>query len=63
MITKPLSVAEVAEQTGIAEGTFRYWAHVGKGPRSFKLGRRRVYDVADVETWLAEQRAAGERSR
>lgn len=36
--------------------TIRYWRHVGKGPRSFKIGRRVLYSRADVETWIAQQK-------
>lgn len=36
--------------------TLRYWRHVGAGPRSFKLGPRKVmYRRSDVEAWLEEQ--------
>jgi hypothetical protein len=39
--------------------TVRYWRHVGKGPKSFKVpgGRRVLYAVEDVESWLAEGKA------
>ena len=49
---------QVAEHTGIPEGTIRYWVHVGYGPKSFKLGRRRVWRRSVVEEWLAAQEAA-----
>ncbi|MGH3623704.1 MAG: helix-turn-helix transcriptional regulator [Sciscionella sp.] len=32
------------------------WRNRGEGPRSYKLGRAVVYDRADVEAWLAEQK-------
>ncbi|TCJ94611.1 helix-turn-helix transcriptional regulator [Nocardia alba] len=50
--------------TGIPEGTWRWWAHVGKGPDSFKLGaRRRVWRKSVVLAWIAEQeRATGSNS-
>ncbi|MEU4807908.1 DNA-binding protein [Nocardia fluminea] len=42
--------------TGIPEATWRWWAHVGKGPASFKLGaRRRVWRKSVVLAWIAEQ--------
>lgn len=52
---------DVHERTGVALNTLRYWRYLtsaGKptGPASFKLGRRVVYDLADVERWLGEQR-------
>ncbi|MFD6353669.1 helix-turn-helix transcriptional regulator [Nocardia sp. NPDC004151] len=45
--------------TGIPEATWRWWAHVGRGPASFKLGaRRRVWRKSVVLAWIAEQEAA-----
>jgi predicted DNA-binding transcriptional regulator AlpA len=45
--------------TGIPEATWRWWAHVGKGPASFKLGaRRRVWRKSVILAWIAEQEAA-----
>jgi predicted DNA-binding transcriptional regulator AlpA len=43
--------------TGIKASTWRYWAHIGFGPPSFKLGRRRVWRWADVLAWIADQEA------
>lgn len=44
--------------TGIPASTWRYWAHIGTGPISFKLGRRRVWRQSVIEAWIAEQEAA-----
>lgn len=52
------TTAEVSERTRVPQETLRYWRHRGQGPRSFKLGRRVVYDEADVEQWIREQRTA-----
>lgn len=55
-----MTTAEVAEVTRTPVETVRYWRHVGKGPRSFKVGRRVLYAVDDVESWLeAARKAAG----
>jgi predicted DNA-binding transcriptional regulator AlpA len=59
-IRKPIRLREVSEATGIPEGTLRYFRSVGKGPRSFKLGRAVVYDEADVIAWIEEQREASQ---
>jgi len=53
-----IQAPEVSALTGAPEGTIRYWAHVGKGPRSFKLGRRRVWRRSVVLAWIAEQEEA-----
>ncbi len=59
MGTKYLTTDEVAEVCRTSAETVRYWRHVGKGPASFKVGRRVLYAVEDVEKWLAEARMAG----
>ncbi|AGB26284.1 hypothetical protein Mycsm_06125 [Mycobacterium sp. JS623] len=41
--------------TGTKASTWRYWANIGEGPASFKLGRRRVWKMSVVREWLAEQ--------
>ncbi|MGY1867291.1 helix-turn-helix transcriptional regulator [Nocardia gipuzkoensis] len=42
--------------TGIPASTWRWWAHIGSGPVSFKLGpRRRVWRKSVVLAWIAEQ--------
>ncbi|MGI9084433.1 MAG: helix-turn-helix domain-containing protein [Aeromicrobium sp.] len=43
---------EVADFLRTSPETVRYWRHIGKGPRSFKVGRRVLYDRADVAAWL-----------
>lgn len=49
---------EVHEHTGVSVETLKYWRTHGRGPRWYKLGRRVVYDLAAVDAWLDEQRAA-----
>ncbi|MCT1985585.1 helix-turn-helix domain-containing protein [Dermacoccus abyssi] len=45
----------------IPVGTLRYWRHQGTGPKSFKLGAKRVaYMREDVEAWLQQQYEAGD---
>jgi excisionase family DNA binding protein len=49
-----MTTAEVAELCRAPQETVRYWRHLGKGPRSFKIGRRVLYPIADVRAWLKE---------
>lgn len=49
---------QLEELTGTPASTWRYWAHIGSGPASFKLGRRRVWKKEIVLQWLADQEAA-----
>jgi prophage regulatory protein len=50
-----LGAKELEALTGTKASTWRYWANIGQGPESFKLGRRRVWKKSVVELWLAEQ--------
>jgi predicted DNA-binding transcriptional regulator AlpA len=52
-----LITAEVAELVRAPIETVRYWRHVGKGPKSFKVGRRVLYAIEDVEAWIAQAKA------
>lgn len=55
-----LTTTEAAEALHTPVATLRYWRHVGTGPKSFRLGPRRVmYRRDDVEHWIAEQYNAG----
>lgn len=56
---KYLSVDDLEELTGTPASTWRYWAHIGRGPTSLKLGRRRVWDRDVIEKWLADAAEAG----
>ncbi len=53
-----LDSADLEELTGTKASTWRYWAHIGQGPPSHKIGRRRVWKRSGVEQWLADQEAA-----
>ena len=46
---------DLEEMTGTPASTWRYWAHIGSGPTSFKLGRRRVWKRSTVVEWLESQ--------
>ena len=50
-----LTTDEVAERFRTSPATVRYWVHVGYGPASIKVGRRRLYPVAEVESFEARQ--------
>jgi predicted DNA-binding transcriptional regulator AlpA len=56
-----LSERELSELTGIKVNTLQRWRLLGKGPRFLKLGGAVRYDPKDVDVWLEECRAAGQR--
>jgi excisionase family DNA binding protein len=59
-MTTYLTTAEVAELLRAPVETVRYWRHIGKGPASFKAGRKVLYAREDVEAWIAQAKAGSE---
>ena len=53
-----LTTQEVAEILRTPAETVRYWRHEGRGPKSFKVGRRVLYAAEDVEAFIAKARSA-----
>lgn len=53
-----MTTDEVAELCRTSPETVRYWRHIGKGPASFKLGRRVLYAREDVEAHVRAARNA-----
>lgn len=51
MDDKLLTTEEVAAHFRTVPATVRYWRHVGKGPRSLRVGRRVLYRTSDVHAW------------
>lgn len=49
---KLLTTSEVAQALRQPESTVRYRRHRDTGPRSFKVGRRVLYNESDVIEWL-----------
>lgn len=56
-----MTTNEVARYLRTPPATLRYWRHKGIGPKGIRVGRRVLYDLADVEAWL-QQAAADARS-
>lgn len=50
-----LTTEKLAEFLNISTQTLNKWRWEGKGPRFIKLGSRVVYDMADVEAYIASQ--------
>lgn len=55
-MTDYMTTGEVADLLRTSPETVRFWRHVGKGPDSFKAGRRVLYAREDVDAWLARLR-------
>jgi predicted DNA-binding transcriptional regulator AlpA len=52
-----LTTPEVSAIVRAPVATLRYWRMIGMGPRSVKLGRRVLYERADVLAWIESERA------
>ena len=50
-----LTITEAAEVLRAPVATLRYWRHLDRGPKSFRLGRRVLYRRADLRTWIDAQ--------
>lgn len=55
-----MTTEEVAAMLRTPPETVRYWRHVKKGPKSFKVGRRVLYVREDVEAFIADARSLAE---
>ncbi len=51
-----LSLADAAKYVHTTESNLRWYRYTGEGPASYVIGRRVVYDVVDLDAWLAEQK-------
>lgn len=56
-----LTIDQAAKWSGLTVPTLRRYRLHGIGPVSFKYAGRVVYDVADLERWLEDQRTATRR--
>lgn len=54
MARELLTVEEVADLLRRPVGTLRYWRHAGLGPPSVKIGRRVLYDAAELDAWIEQ---------
>lgn len=52
-----MTMAEVEAEFGFNVNTQRYWRYKGTGPRSFRAGRRVLYERAEIDRWINEQSA------
>ena len=51
-----MTTREVADLLRTPPETIRYWRHLGTGPKSFKVGRRVLYDRQDVDAFIEQAR-------
>lgn len=56
-----MTTAQASKYLGIAASTLRTWRHNHFGPTSFTLGVKVLYERADLDAWLAAEKAKTER--
>ena len=61
LIPDMVTTQELAELIGVPVATLNNWRSIGRGPRSFRLGRAVKYLVADVAAWIEQQQQADDR--
>jgi len=61
LIPEMVTTKELAELIGVPVATLNNWRSIGRGPRSFRLGRAVKYLVADVAAWIEQQQQADDR--
>lgn len=61
LIPDMVTTKELAELIGVPVATLNNWRSIGRGPRSFRLGRAVKYLVADVADWIEQQQQADDR--
>jgi Helix-turn-helix domain len=57
MSSGTLFLADAAKYVHTTESNLRWYRYTGEGPASYVIGRRLVYDIVDLDAWLAEQKA------
>ena len=58
-----LTIGEAAELLRAPVATLRYWRHLGRGPHSFRLGRRVLYRRDDLHAWIDAQHDGSQSNR
>jgi predicted DNA-binding transcriptional regulator AlpA len=53
-----LTAKQTATYVGLSTSTLAKMRMSGSGPSYHKLGRKVVYDISDIDTWLAAQRVS-----
>ncbi|MEU9481406.1 helix-turn-helix domain-containing protein [Streptomyces sp. NPDC048191] len=57
-----LNLPRAAEYLGISPNTLYVWRHRRQGPPSFRMGRRVMYRISALDTWVQAQEQADSRS-
>jgi len=61
MIKRYISGKELSTYISMAEKTLSEWANQGRIP-SLKLGRKRIYDIEQIDSWIAGKKSEFDQS-
>lgn len=53
---------EAARYLGISRRSLDNWAHQGRGPRYFRVGRSARYRLSDLQQWLESRAVEGDQA-
>jgi len=59
-VSEYITTQEFADLLRTSPETVRYWRHIGKGPKSFKVGRRVLYVRDEITAWINAARTESE---
>jgi excisionase family DNA binding protein len=51
-----LTVKQAATYVGVSKSTLDHMRTAGQGPRFAKLGRKIIYDTADLDRWVDQHK-------
>ena len=57
MDTPYMDTQQAATYLGVSRRSLEKWRLTGAGPVFRRFGRRRLYNVADLESWAASRKA------
>ncbi|MDT0464820.1 helix-turn-helix transcriptional regulator [Streptomyces gibsoniae] len=57
-----LNLPKAAEYLGISPNTLYVWRHRRQGPPSFRMGRRVMYRITALDSWVQAQEESDSRS-
>lgn len=57
---KLLTLRDAAARLGVPEATLRYWIHRGTGPKSARIGRRRMFREQDLAEFVDHAFTSGD---
>ena len=61
-MTDLINIDQAAKRLGLAKQTLYNWATLRRGPKYVRIGRRRLYDPADLQEFIDNRRVDPEKA-